>query len=128
MMRLSQDELIPQYKTLMDIIHENGCPVISQLAMGAYYRKLPNGLVKQIEPDDMTQDEIKHVIDLFINAAIRAKKANFDGVQIHAAHFLFLSRFISPAMNHRDDLYGGNIIKRSRILTEILDGIKNSAP
>ncbi|MBQ6774552.1 MAG: NADH:flavin oxidoreductase [Synergistaceae bacterium] len=128
MMRLSRDELIPQYKTLTDIIHSNGCPVISQLAMGAYYRKLPNGLVRQIEPDDMTQDEIRHVIDLFINAAIRAKKSNFDGVQIHAAHFFFLSRFISPAMNRRDDLYGGNIINRSRILTEILHGIKSSAP
>ncbi len=123
MMRLSRDELIPQYKKLTDIIHE-GCPAIVQLAMRAFYRKLANGLVNQVEPDDMTSEEIERVIFSFIHAAIRAKKANFDGVQIHAAHFFFLSRFISPRFNHRKDIYG----KRSRILTEILDGIKREVP
>ena len=40
----------------------------------------------------------------------------------------FLSRFISPRVNHRNDSYGGNTEKRSRILFEILDGIKNAVP
>ena len=57
MMRLSRDELIPQYKKLTDII---------QLAMGAFYRKLANGLVNQVEADDMTSEEIEHVIFLFV--------------------------------------------------------------
>ena len=51
----------------------------------------------------MTADEIRQVQDEFIAAAVRAEKAGFDGVQIHAAHFFFLSRFISPAVNHRKD-------------------------
>lgn len=72
----------------------------------------------------MTQDEINQVISMFIDAAVRAKKAGFDGVQIHAAHFFFLSRFISPRTNHRKDIYGGNTLNRSRILIEILRGIK----
>ncbi len=84
MMRLSHDELIPQYRALTDIIHAENCPVISQLALGAFYRGY-----NQVEPDEMTHDEIKHVINLFIDAAKRAKQANFDGVQIHAAHFFF---------------------------------------
>lgn len=124
MMRLSRDELIPQYKKLTDIIHEGGCSAIVQLAMGAYYRKLPNGIVEQAEPDKMTEDEIRQVISMFIDAAMRAKKVGFDGVQIHAAHFFFLSRFISPRVNHRKDIYGGNTLNRSRILIEILKGIK----
>lgn len=124
MMRLSRDELIPQYKKLTDIIHEGKCAAIVQLALGAYYRKLPNGLVEQAEPDKMTQDEIRQVISMFIDAAMRAKKAGFDGVQIHAAHFFFLSRFISPRTNHRKDIYGGNTLHRSRVLIEILRGIK----
>ncbi|MBQ9389399.1 MAG: NADH:flavin oxidoreductase [Synergistaceae bacterium] len=128
MMRLSRDELIPQYKKLTDIIHAEDCPVIIQLAMGAYYRKLPNGLVEQAEPDNMTLDEIHHVIGMFIQSAIRAEKAGFDGVQIHAAHFFFLSRFISPRANHRNDDYGGNTLNRSRILIEILKGIKSNCP
>ena len=80
--------------------------MISQLALGAFYRGH-----EQIEPDEMTEKDIKYVIKLFIDAALRAKMANFDGVQIHAAHFFFLSRFISPKTNHREN--------RSRILAEM---------
>ena len=119
---------IPQFRKLSYIIHEGGCPAIVQLAMGAYYRKLPNGLVKQIEADDMNFSEIHEVIDMFVKAAGRAQAAGFDGVQIHAAHFFFLSRFISPRINHRQDDYGGSTLNRSHIVLEILKGIKEVAP
>lgn len=122
-MKLSRDELIPQYKLLTNIIHDENCPAISQLALGAFYRNS-----KQTEPTQMTEQEIKHVINLFVNAAVRAGQSGFDGVQIHAAHFFFLSRFISPRINHRSDSYGGSVINRSRILTEILSGIKSHVP
>ena len=127
MMRLCDDALIPQYKKLVDTIHAEGCPVITQLALGAYYRDV-QGNYKQVEADDMTTDEIQLVIQQFIDAAIRAKRAGFEGVQIHAAHFFFLSRFISPAVNHRTDEYGGNTENRSRILVDILNGIRKAAP
>ncbi|MBR1693728.1 MAG: NADH:flavin oxidoreductase [Lachnospiraceae bacterium] len=127
MMRLCDDALIPQYKKLVDIIHAEGTPVITQLALGAYYREM-DGRFQQVEPDDMTEEEIRYVIRQFIDAAVRAEKAGFDGVQIHAAHFFFLSRFISPAVNHRTDSYGGTAENRSRILTEIMEGIRKEAP
>ena len=127
MMRLCDDALIPQYRCLTDIIHAHGTPVITQLALGAYYREM-NGQYRQVEPDDMTINEIKLVIRLFLDAAVRAEKAGFDGVQIHAAHFFFLSRFISPAANHRKDEYGGTLENRSSILVEILKGIRETAP
>lgn len=123
MMRLSDDSLISQYKKLTDIIHSENCPVIAQLALGAYYR---SGI--QTEPDEMTVDEIEAVIQNFVDAAVRAEKAGFDGVQIHAAHFFFLSRFISPKINHRTDNYGGSTDNRMRILLEIMKGIRKSAP
>lgn len=127
MMRLCDDKLIPQYKRLTDIIHTHNTPVITQLALGAYYRK-ENDQYKKVEADDMTADEIRLVINQFTDAAVRAQKAGFDGVQIHAAHFFFLSRFISPALNHRQDEYGGSAQNRSRLLTEIISGIRNAAP
>lgn len=127
MMRLCDDSLVPQYRKLTDIIHAEGTPVITQLALGAYYREA-NGRYMQTEPDDMTEEEIKLVIRQFVDAAVRAKKAGFDGVQIHAAHFFFLSRFISPAVNHRTDAYGGSAQGRARILLEILEGVKREAP
>ena len=127
MMRLCDDALIPQYKRLTDIIHANGAPVIAQLALGAYYRER-DGRYVQTEPDDMTAQEIGLVVRQFVDAAVRAEKAGFDGVQIHAAHFFFLSRFISPAVNHRTDRYGGSTENRSRILLEILNGVRAAAP
>lgn len=127
MMRLCDDALIPQYKKLTDIIHAQGCPVITQLALGAYYRQV-KGRWLQVEPDYMSVDEIRLVINEFIAAAMRAGKAGFDGVQIHGAHFFFLSRFISPAVNHRADEYGGSVENRARILLEILEGIRKAEP
>ncbi len=76
----------------------------------------------------MTAEEICQVEEQFIQAARRAKEADFDGVQLHAAHFFFLSRFISPAVNHRKDSYGGSTEDRARILLEILAGIRSVAP
>lgn len=123
MMRLSRDDLIPQYRKLTELIHQAGCPVIAQLALGGFYRG--NGL---IEPDGMSVDEIQEVVGLFADAARRAKEAGFDGVQIHAAHFFFLSRFISPAVNHRTDGYGGSTEKRIRILLDILKAVRHAGP
>lgn len=147
MMRLSDDFLIPQYKRLTDIIHAEDCPVIAQLALGAYYREAgcgqsagsahagptadpdsPSPDPEPIAPDDMTEDEIRHMVPLFVSAAVRAEAAGFDGVQIHAAHFFFLSRFISPLMNHREDVYGGSAENRGRVLLEIMEGIRRHAP
>lgn len=67
----------------------------------------------------MRADEIRMVIEWFRQGAVRAQRAGSDGIQIHAAHFFFLSRFISPAVNHRSDEYGGSALKRARILKEI---------
>ena len=47
--------------------------------------------------------------DNFILAALRAQQTGFDGVEIHAAFGCFLSQFLSPALNHRHDSYGGSI-------------------
>lgn len=123
MMRLSNDELIPQYRKLTDLIHQAGCPVIAQPALGGFYRGK-----ELIEPDGMSVDEIRGVVGQFAEAARRAKEAGFDGVQIHAAHFFFLSRFISPAVNHRTDDYGGSTEKRIRILLDILKAVRHAAP
>lgn len=123
MMRLSRDDLIPQYRRLTGLIHQASCSVIVQLALGGFYREK-----RLVEPEAMSVDEVRKVVGLFVDAACRAKEAGFDGVQIHAAHFFFLSRFISPAVNHRTDAYGGSTENRIRILLEILQGIRHAAP
>jgi len=128
MMRLHDDALIPQYAHLAELAHAQGVPIIAQLALGAYYWEQPNGITRQIEPNGMSVEEIHRVERWFVEAAVRAQKAGFDGAQIHVAHFFFLSRFVSPAVNQREDSYGGSNANRARIVVEILRGIRAAAP
>jgi len=78
----------------------------------------------EIVPKEMTLTEIEEVVRSFIAAAERAKRAGFDGVQLHAAHGYLLSEFLSPYTNRRTDAYGGSTENRVRIILEILDGIR----
>ena len=123
MIRLADDKIIPKFKILTEIVHEKNCKIISQLALGAFYKNF-----SEIDINDLKTSEVEEIIENFISAAIRAEKSNFDGVQIHAAHFFFLSRFISPKINFRNDEYGGNFENRIKILEKILLGIKKNSP
>ncbi|MBP3231273.1 MAG: hypothetical protein J6M33_03160, partial [Anaerovibrio sp.] len=120
MARLSNDGLIEGHKRLTDICHAENRRVLVQLALGEYHRN--------IDIDDMTEADITAVIRLFVDAARRAEEADYDGVQIHAAHNFFLSRFISPAYNLRSDAYGGSAAGRGKIILDILRGVKDAAP
>ena len=67
-----------------------------------------------IETFEMTEDEIRRMIQLFANAARRAKEMDFDGVELHCAHGFLHHQFFSPLWNHRTDNYGGSVENRSR--------------
>ena len=68
--------------------------------------------------------EVEEVVEDFIVAAVRAESAGFDGVELHGAHGYLLCQFFSSETNQREDRYGGSLVNRSRILFEILDGIR----
>jgi len=72
----------------------------------------------------MSIREVEQLVDDFIGAAARAEKAGFHGVELHGAHGYLLCQFISSQTNQRDDQYGGSLDNRSRILFDILDGIR----
>ncbi len=78
----------------------------------------------EVRPKEMDQEEIKSVIDDFIQSSRRAKEAGFDGVELHVAHGYLLSSFISPYTNRRKDEWGGTLTNRLRIVVEIIQGIK----
>ena len=90
--------------------------------MGVFYK---NSI--EVGENELTA-EVENIIKMFVDATIRAEICGFDGVQIHAAHFFFLSRFISPKINRRTDEFGGSTSNRAKILLDILRGIKKSAP
>ena len=68
--------------------------------------------------------EVEQLRDDFIKAAIRSEDAGFDGVEIHGAHGYILAQFLSSEINKREDQYGQSLTNRSRILFEIIDGIR----
>jgi 2,4-dienoyl-CoA reductase-like NADH-dependent reductase (Old Yellow Enzyme family) len=72
----------------------------------------------------MTLAEVKETRDLFIAAARRCERAGFDGVELHGAHGYLLCEFLSPEINRREDEYGGSLENRSRLLFEIIDGVR----
>lgn len=74
----------------------------------------------------LTLEEVHILRDDFIKAAIRAQKCGYDGVEVHGAHGYILTQFLSSQINTRDDEYSGSLEKRSRLLFEIIDGIRQS--
>lgn len=65
------------------------------------------------------------MVEDFAAAALRAERAGFDGVELHAAHGYVLAQFLSPDVNRREDRYGGSLENRSRILFDILGAIRS---
>jgi len=84
------------------------------------------GVKQAVLPKELTVEEIAEIVDLFSLAAGRAKRAGFDGIEIHAAHAYLLAQFLSPSSNKRQDSYGGNAENRARILVEVLSAVRKS--
>lgn len=72
----------------------------------------------------LTTAEVEALVEDFIVAGLRAERAGFDGVEVHGAHGYILAQFLSSELNHRTDRYGGSLENRSRVIFEIIDGLR----
>ena len=130
------DKFIPMLSKLTKRIHNNGSYMFAQLqhsgrlqgkgctplqAVGA--SNIPDKN-KPRKVHELLTEEVKIIIQKFVEAALRAQKAGFDGVEIHGAHGYLLAQFLSKGVNKRVDCYGGNITSRARIICEIIEEIK----
>ncbi len=95
-----------------------GAPVVSASAIPCK--------VSQQKTRAMTTDEVKELIQQFINGAVRVQKAGCDGVELHCAHGYLLQQFLSPYTNKRTDEYGGSFENRLRMVCEIIAGIRSA--
>jgi 2,4-dienoyl-CoA reductase-like NADH-dependent reductase (Old Yellow Enzyme family) len=75
----------------------------------------------------MEHEDIYEVTDAFANAAVIAREAGFDGVEIDMGAESLIRQFLSPLTNHRMDEYGGTINNRMRFATEVLEKVKSNA-
>jgi len=72
----------------------------------------------------LTTAEVGQLVQDFIEAALRAEAAGFDGAELHGAHGYLICQFLSPELNQRADEFGGTLENRSRLLFNIIDGIR----
>jgi 2,4-dienoyl-CoA reductase-like NADH-dependent reductase (Old Yellow Enzyme family) len=79
-------------------------------------------------PDAMTQFDIDHVINGFVETARGAMEAGFDGIEIHGAHGYLINAFLSSYSNQRTDAYGGSVENRYRFAHEVIEAVRKVVP
>lgn len=133
------DEHIAGHRAITQICHENGAKIAIQLAHAG--RKCecssespvaPSAIAFSGDapyrlPSALSLTEIEEIKHTFVRAALRAKEAGYDIIEIHGAHGYLLCEFLSPLTNRRDDLYGGVFENRCRLLVEVTKAIKDAA-
>ncbi|BAZ21231.1 flavin oxidoreductase/NADH oxidase [Kalymmatonema gypsitolerans NIES-4073] len=79
-------------------------------------------------PEALNSEGIAQIIHAFVQAAKRSVEAGFKVIEIHAAHGYLLHQFLSPLSNHREDEYGGSFENRTRLLREVVRGVREVLP
>ncbi|WP_057939765.1 oxidoreductase [Algoriphagus resistens] len=79
-------------------------------------------------PKEMSEEDLAEVKKGYVQAALLATKAGFDGVELHSANGYLFDQFLTPHTNLRTDMYGGNTYNRLRFLMEVYTAVKEAVP
>lgn len=137
------DEQITGWKKITDAVHAEGGLIVMQLwHVGRISDPIfldgalpvapsaikPAGHVSLVRPKKdyvtpraLTTSEVKVIVQDYRQAAINAKQAGFDGVELHGANGYLIDQFLQTKTNQRDDEYGGSLENRARLLLEVID-------
>jgi len=137
MMGADGDDLVPGLQELVEAVHEAGALVVCQLnhagrqtrpeVIGGRQPVAPSAVSDRatgITPRELTPEEIEGLVECYVAAAERCRRARFDGVQLHCAHGYLMSQFISPYTNRRTDGWGGSLERRAHFPLEVLKRIR----
>jgi 2,4-dienoyl-CoA reductase-like NADH-dependent reductase (Old Yellow Enzyme family) len=137
------DRFLPGLTRLTAEIHRHGAKASIQLGHGGGHTRLdicgetpiaPSAIphpvyevtFETIVPQEMSHARIAQTVAAFAAAAVRARRAGFDCVEIHAAHGYLISQFHAPFENRRSDEYGGSLENRARFGLEVLRAVKSA--
>ena len=109
-------------RKVVEICHSFDVPILGQVEFIKYNR----GIDLDIPVNDLTIEDIRKIQADLISAAQTLQFAGFDGIQLSVGNNFFLSKFINPYYNQRDDDYGGNIFNRMRLVLELVKVMKNN--
>jgi 2,4-dienoyl-CoA reductase-like NADH-dependent reductase (Old Yellow Enzyme family) len=128
---MNDDSLISLLRMLTSTVKVHNCAIAAQLYHGGIQAKAnvpvgPSPVGRKIfrpanTPRELSTSEVEEMVEHFVNAAVRAKSAGFDMVEIHGTHGYLISQFLSPLTNKRTDKYGTD---KTLFATEIIEGIK----
>jgi 2,4-dienoyl-CoA reductase-like NADH-dependent reductase (Old Yellow Enzyme family) len=134
---LDADDKIPFWRELGKRSREYDCKYLAQIAYSGRQRDIPGityemGLssTDKAEPihglpcERATVEQIREIVGYFAQAARRAREAELDGIEIHGCNGYLITQFLSPAINDREDEYGGSLENRARLAVEIVQAIR----
>ncbi|MFS8496683.1 MAG: NAD-binding protein [Micromonosporaceae bacterium] len=133
-------ERVDAYARIPEAVHGEGAAVFAQLlhlgrqAAGQYARTAAWAPVAEPwtvgahVPHAMSVADIRTVVRGFARAAGWMAEAGFDGIEVHLGHGHLIQQFLSPAVNHRTDAYGGDDAGRLRLAREVLDAVRRAVP
>ncbi len=125
-------------KRLAESVETEDCRLVGQLLERGRGRNLPGRTPDAIGasalPDDLSwtmpralaSSEIDALIDAFVDAIARLERCGFSGIEISAAHGHFFHQFLSAWSNRRDDAYGGDLQGRTRLVAQIVRGVRET--
>lgn len=131
---IDADRFVPALRRVTDEVHRHGAKIVAQISHAGAFADGRSGTA--VAPSVVPDPSYRHVpvalaggaiaalVRAFVDGALRAEAAGFDGVQLHAAHGYLLSQFLSPHRNVRDDGYGGSPAGRARFVAEVCAGIR----
>jgi 2,4-dienoyl-CoA reductase (NADPH2) len=136
---LFDDKFLPQFEIIARYIHDAGSVAIQQILHAGRYGGIDLGYCVQPSvvpqtlphfrpPREMSKDDIRRCIGEHVDAAKRAIKAGFDGVEVTSFMGYLLASFNSRFTNQRTDEYGGSVENRGRFMRELIDGVKQALP
>lgn len=129
---LYDDSQIESHRELTERVHAAGGAIAAQLyhagretssAVTGEQPVAPSAIIDPTMPEQpraLNTEEIENLEDQFAAAALRAKKAGFDAIEIHGAHGYLVNQFVSPFSNKRTDSYGGSLRNRARFALNIV--------
>jgi 2,4-dienoyl-CoA reductase-like NADH-dependent reductase (Old Yellow Enzyme family) len=133
-----RQELVPDLRRLTGAVHREGAAASIQLVHCGFFAnravigQRPLGasaqwcLYRMSRCSEMTEAQIQEKIEAFVRAAVLAREAGFDAVEIHAGHGYLLSQFLSPWTNHRRDRHGGALQNRVRFPAAVIRRVRQS--
>ncbi len=110
------DKHLPELSKLAGVIKQYGSVALIQIHHAGF---------KNLDEINLSREELKGIRKDFANAAIRAMKAGFDGIELHGAHGYFISQMMSPLRNTRLDDYGGSLEKRFNFAREVIRDVQD---